>query len=187
MAELVSTEKIKDLVAKLVADEVQNYFRMSRPGFEIASGHKTNGHGVAEYCMTTDTAQGIHFYNDGQCKFVSHKSLEIRSGKKSGEDETAILLETKKTGFFSVNATARKSEKNKPETNPYVIKFLKKTNWTPDNIGVFAGKIDFPNYNFLEKYIIKVIMWITNGPTDTSKTFEFTDWEDVKKFSDKIN
>ena len=77
--------------------------------------------------------------------------------------------------------------KNKPETNPYVIKFLKKTNWTPDNIGVFAGKIDFPNYNFLEKYIIKVIMWITNGPTDTSKTFEFTDWEDVKKFSDKIN
>ena len=98
-----------------------------------------------------------------------------------------ILLETKKTGFFSVNATARKSEKNKPETNPYVIKFLKKTNWTPDNIGVFAGKIDFPNYNFLEKYIIKVIMWLTNGPTDTSKTFEFTDWEDVKKFSDKIN
>ena len=98
-----------------------------------------------------------------------------------------ILLETKKTGFFSVNATARKSEKNKPETNPYVIKFLKKTNWTPDNIGVFAGKIDFPNYNFLEKYIIKIIMWITNGPTDTSKTFEFTDWEDVKKFSDKIN
>jgi len=98
-----------------------------------------------------------------------------------------IFLETKKTGFFSVNATARKSEKNKPETNPYVIKFLKKTNWTPDNIGVFAGKIDFPNYNFLEKYIIKVIMWITNGPTDTSKTFEFTDWEDVKKFSDKIN
>jgi len=95
MAELVSTEKINDLVKKLVADEVQNYFRMSRPGFEIASGHKTNGHGVAEYCMTTDTAQGIHFYNDGQCKFVSHKSIEMRSGKKSGEDETAILLETK--------------------------------------------------------------------------------------------
>ena len=94
MAELVSTEKIKDLVAKLVADEVQNYFRMSRPGFEIASGHKTNGHGVAEYCMTTDTAQGIHFYNDGQCKFVSHKSLEIRSGKKSGEDDFAIVIQT---------------------------------------------------------------------------------------------
>ena len=96
------------------------------------------------------------------------------------------LLEKKKTVFFSVNATARKSEKNKPKTNPYIIKFLKKTNWTPDHIGVFAGMIDFPNYNFIEKYIIKLIMWITNGPTDTSKTFEFTNWEDVKKFSEEI-
>ena len=98
-----------------------------------------------------------------------------------------VLLEKKKTVFFSVNATARKSEKNKPKTNPYIIKFLKKTNWTPDHIGVFAGMIDFPNYNFIEKYIIKLIMWITNGPTDTSKTFEFTNWEDVKKFSEEIN
>ena len=98
-----------------------------------------------------------------------------------------ILLERKKTVFFSVNATARKSEKNTPNTNPYIIKFLKKTNWKPDHIGVFAGKIDFPNYNFLEKYIIKFIMWITNGPTDTTKTYEFTDWDAVKKFSREIN
>ena len=98
-----------------------------------------------------------------------------------------VLLEKKKTVFFSVNATARKSEKNTPKTNPYIIKFLKKTNWTPDHIGVFAGMIDFPNYNFIEKYIIKLIMWITNGPTDTSKTFEFTNWDDVKKFSEEIN
>ena len=98
-----------------------------------------------------------------------------------------VLLEKKKTVFFSVNATARKSEKNTPKTNPYIIKSLKKTNWTPDHIGVFAGMIDFPNYNFIEKYIIKLIMWITNGPTDTSKTFEFTNWEDVKKFSKEIN
>ena len=97
------------------------------------------------------------------------------------------LLKRKKTVFFSVNATARKSEKNTPNTNPYIIKFLKKTNWKPDHIGVFAGKIDFPNYNFLEKYIIKFIMWITNGPTDTTKTYEFTDWNAVKKFSREIN
>ncbi len=98
-----------------------------------------------------------------------------------------ILLKRKKTVFFSVNATARKSEKNQPNTNPYITKFLKKTNWKPDHIGVFAGKIDFPNYNFLEKYIIKFIMWITNGPTDTTKTYEFTDWDAVKKFSREIN
>ena len=94
MAELVSTEKINDLVKKLVADEVGNYFRMSRPGFEIASGYKTNGHGVAEYCMTTDTAQGIHFYEDGQCKMSSKKSIEIYSGDKAGDDDFSIVIQT---------------------------------------------------------------------------------------------
>jgi len=44
------------------------------------------------------------------------------------------LLESKKTAFFSVNATARKFNKNSPSTNPYIIKFLRKTNWTPDLI-----------------------------------------------------
>ena len=107
MAELVSTEKINDLVKKLVADEVQNYFRMSRPGFEIASGHRTNGHGVAEYCMTTDTAQGIHFYEDGQCKMSSKKSIEIYSGDKSGEDDFSIVIQT---SHGDVKISAKKND-----------------------------------------------------------------------------
>ncbi len=35
-------------------------------------------------------------------------------------------LELKENAFFSVNVVARKKEKNSPETNPYVIKFLDK-------------------------------------------------------------
>ena len=97
------------------------------------------------------------------------------------------LLENKKTTFFSVNVTARKIEKNKPSTNPYIKKFLTKTEWLPDKLGVFAGKIDFPNYGFIDKNIIKLIMWITNGPTDTSKSYDFTDWEEVDRFSKYID
>ena len=97
------------------------------------------------------------------------------------------LLESKRTTFFSVNVTARKIEKNKPSTNPYIKKFLKKTEWLPDKLGVFAGKIDFPNYGFIDKNIIKLIMWITNGPTDTSKSYDFTDWEEVDLFSKDID
>ena len=29
-------------------------------------------------------------------------------------------------------------------------------------------------------------MWITKGPTNTSETYEFTDWERVKNFADSI-
>ena len=96
------------------------------------------------------------------------------------------MLEQKRSAFFSVNVVARKPEKNTPETNPYMQKFLKISNWKPDKLGVFAGKVDYPKYGFFDKYIIQFIMFITKGPTDTSKSFEFTDWSKVEDFSRKL-
>ena len=97
------------------------------------------------------------------------------------------ILNKVKTAFFSVNVVARKKEKNTPSTNPYVIKFIKQTNWKPTNIGVFAGKVDYPSYKFFDKYIIRFIMWLTKGPTDVSKSYEFTNWNEVEKFGKTIN
>ncbi|MDA9643900.1 menaquinone-dependent protoporphyrinogen IX dehydrogenase [Candidatus Pelagibacter sp.] len=116
----------------------------------------------------------------------------IRYGKHSKELYKFIelnkkILEEKKSIFFSVNVVARKSEKNTPETNPYIKKFLKKSKWKPKKIGVFAGKVDYPNYNFFDKHIIKFIMFITGGPTDTSQSYEFTDWSKVDDFAKDLN
>ena len=115
----------------------------------------------------------------------------IRYGKHSKELYKFInlnknILDKKKCAFFSVNVVARKLEKNTAETNPYINKFLKISKWKPNKIGVFAGKVDYPSYNFFDKYVIKFIMFITNGPTDTSKSYEFTDWSKVDDFSEEL-
>ena len=115
----------------------------------------------------------------------------IRYGRHSNDLYKFIkfnkdVLEQKDTAFFSVNVVARKIEKSNPETNPYIKKFLKISKWKPKKIGVFAGKVDYPKYNFLDKYIIKFIMFITKGPTDTSQTYEFTDWSKVDNFAKEI-
>ena len=89
------------------------------------------------------------------------------------------ILEDKKTAFFSINLTARKSEKSTAETNPYVYKFLKKIKWEPTIKDVFAGRLDYPNLDTLNKLAILFIMIITNGPKDTSKKYELTDWKRV--------
>ena len=116
----------------------------------------------------------------------------IRYGKHNKKTYAFVkknkdLLEKKKTVFFSVNVVARKTNKNTPDTNPYVLKFLKKTKWFPDLVNVFAGKVDYPNYSFLDKFIIRLIMFITNGPTDTSFPHEFTNWQKVEEFSHQID
>ena len=116
----------------------------------------------------------------------------IRYGKHSKNlykfiSSNKETLEKKRSAFFSVNVVARKPEKNTPETNPYMKKFLKISNWKPNKLGVFAGKVNYPNYGFFDKYIIRLIMFITKGPTDTTKSFEFTDWSKVEDFAKELS
>ena len=64
-----------------------------------------------------------------------------------------------------------------------MINFLKKSIWRPKRLAVFAGKVDYPNYSFFNKLVIRFIMYLTKGPTDTSKSYEFTDWKKVEEFA----
>ena len=115
----------------------------------------------------------------------------IRYGKHKPElykfiKDNLEVLSTKKNAFFSVNVVARKPEKNTPDTNPYMQKFLELAKWSPKNLSVFAGKIDYPQYKFVDKQMIRFIMWMTKGPTDINGTFEFTDWVKVESFAKEL-
>ena len=116
----------------------------------------------------------------------------IRYGKHKPElyeyiSENCDHLIDINASFFSVNVVARKPEKNTPLTNPYVQKFLSISQWHPSLIGVFAGKIDYPRYGVLDKFMIRLIMWITKGPTNTKNVYEFTNWDDVDSFAKKLS
>ena len=95
-------------------------------------------------------------------------------------------LDSIKTAFFSVNLVARKPEKNKPDTNPYVIKFFKTIDWKPSVIEVFAGMLDYKKYKTFDRIMIQFIMWMTKGPTDKNAKIESTNWEQVKAFGQQL-
>ena len=95
-------------------------------------------------------------------------------------------LDKIKTAFFSVNLVARKSDKNLPDTNPYLIKFIEQIKWKPDVLDVFAGKLDYKAYPFFDRIMIKLIMKITKGPTKTDRPIEYTDWNRVAEFTSKV-
>lgn len=96
------------------------------------------------------------------------------------------LLESHPSAFFSVNIVARKPDKNTPETNPYCRKFLKSVAWKPALAAVFAGKLDYPRYGFIDRQMIRFIMLITKGPTDPKAVVEFTDWAQVEAFGREV-
>jgi menaquinone-dependent protoporphyrinogen oxidase len=96
------------------------------------------------------------------------------------------LLDSKPNAFFSVNVVARKPEKSTPDTNPYLRKFLKRIHWKPKHLAVFAGKIDYPSYKAFDRFVIRLIMRITKGPTAPNAVVEFTDWNQVELFGQQI-
>ena len=115
----------------------------------------------------------------------------IRYGKHSPKVYNFIrnnlkVLDNKSSAFFSVNVVARKANKNQPETNPYLVKFLSQISWKPKLLAVFAGKITYQKYTIFDRCMIRMIMWMTNGPTDPKANIEFTDWGQVNKFGELI-
>ena len=47
---------------------------------------------------------------------------------------------------------------------------------------VFAGKIDYPRYGFLDRTIIRLAMRLTGGPAGRDAVVDFTDWNRVDEF-----
>ncbi|AGH39393.1 Protoporphyrinogen oxidase [Bibersteinia trehalosi USDA-ARS-USMARC-188] len=92
------------------------------------------------------------------------------------------LLNTKKSAFFSVNLTARKANRNTPQTNVYTRKLLARIAWQPSLVEVFAGALFYPRYNWFDRTMIRFIMRITKGDTDISREYEYTDWQKVDLF-----
>jgi menaquinone-dependent protoporphyrinogen oxidase len=101
-------------------------------------------------------------------------------------NQNASILDSKSNAFFSVNVVARKPEKNTPETNPYLQRFLQQIVWQPKHLAVFAGKLNYPSYRFFDRFMIRLIMWMTKGPTDTNNIYEFTDWNRVEDFGRQV-
>lgn len=125
----------------------------------------------------------------------SHDKIVIGASIRYGKHQKVVAdfieqnkttLESKPSAFFTVNLVARKPEKCQPDTNPYIIKFLAQLDWQPSLQGVFAGKLDYQKYGFIDRNMIRFIMWMTKGPTDPKTNIEFTDWESVDQFANTV-
>ena len=70
----------------------EKFYRRRFPGFVMSSGVNTLAHGTGELMLTTDTAQCIHFYEQGNCKIGSRNSIELKTGDKATGDDLSIFI-----------------------------------------------------------------------------------------------
>ncbi len=64
--------------------------------------------------------------------------------------------------------------------------FVAQSGWHPKLIETFAGAVKYTQYNFVTRFIMKLISKREGGSTDTSHDHEYTDWETVDCFAEKF-
>ena len=85
---------------KKVVDDFEKYYRRKYPTFEITGGGPTAKHQPAEFALTTEEEQILHFYKGGVGKLASNKSFEIYSGHDA-ESPFGVTFPTKISPAFT--------------------------------------------------------------------------------------
>jgi menaquinone-dependent protoporphyrinogen oxidase len=99
----------------------------------------------------------------------------------------AVLLNAKRTAFVSVClGILQHDAKVDRALDEIVQRFLDATGWRPAQVKKIAGALLYRDYNFIKRWMMKRIVRSGGGDTDTSRNYEYTDWNDLRLFAEKF-
>ena len=91
------------------------------------------------------------------------------------------------SAFFTVcMAINSQHVKERSEARTYGDNFVKQTGWQPVMVETFAGAVKYTQYNFVTRFIMKMISKREGGSIDTAHDHEYTDWDVVARFTDEF-
>jgi menaquinone-dependent protoporphyrinogen oxidase len=64
-----------------------------------------------------------------------------------------------------------------------VDEFVASTGWRPSVVKFVAGALPYTKYGWLQRLVMKRIVAKAGGDTDTSRDYEYTDWNDLRHFA----
>lgn len=99
----------------------------------------------------------------------------------------ADTLMARPGAFVSVSLAAASSvDEELEEVAKYVEEFSEETGWWPLSVHHAAGALKYTEYDFFRRWMLKRIAAKEGGPTDTSRDYEFTDWDALDGFIDNF-
>ena len=108
------------------------------------------------------------------------------------EKELVHFLKTqnipqKKAHLFVVALTpATKDQELREKGEKEIFEVIKELPINFASETLFAGALRYSKYNWLVKMIMKKIAAKAGGDTDTSKDYEYTDWDKVKEYAERV-
>jgi len=93
-------------------------------------------------------------------------------------------LEARPSAFFSVSLSGGGPRAKPKAARRYLEVFLRQTGWNPQQTATFAGALPFSKYGAFKRLLMIVFVGLGGGDTDTSRDYEYTDWDAVERFAE---
>jgi menaquinone-dependent protoporphyrinogen oxidase len=94
------------------------------------------------------------------------------------------VLNTRPSAFVSVSgALIGPWGPGQNEARKYLAQFLEETCWMPRLSRSFPGGLPYTRYHLITRLVMKWISRRTGRPTDTTRDWDFTDWDAVDRFA----
>jgi menaquinone-dependent protoporphyrinogen oxidase len=92
----------------------------------------------------------------------------------------AAWLNRVPSAFVSVSGTAGSDP---PQAQTFIDRLLDATGWRPGLTRSFAGAVAYTKYSWAIRWWLKRISRSKGLPTDTSRDWDYTDWDEVDRFA----
>ena len=99
----------------------------------------------------------------------------------------AQALHGRPTAFVSVClAIVKPTPEVLRDLTSIMNRFFEATGWTPKETKSVAGALPYSKYGWLKRRMMRRIVAKAKGDTDMSRDYEYTDWEDLRRFAEQF-
>lgn len=96
----------------------------------------------------------------------------------------AAALAAIPTAFLSVClAVVERRPEARRAAEEIMARFFRQSGWQPTEAKLVAGALLYTRYGWLKRLVMRRIVAKAGGETDTSRDYEYTDWDDLREFA----
>lgn len=141
-----------------------------------AAGHAAEVRDLDESGGALDRCQAVIV--GGAIRYGHHSPALEKFVRRHRERLAAVP-----NAFFSVCLSAGGPGAKPAEARRYLDEFRRRTGWEPAALASFGGALRYLEYNFFIRFMMRMIVGMAGGNTDTRANYEYTDWPAVERFA----
>jgi menaquinone-dependent protoporphyrinogen oxidase len=161
----------------------------------------TNGHTrkIAEFLRETFQTEGcrVDVVDSADATFAvmpdEYEAVVVAASIHMGDYQRPVerwvrqhgaSLSARPSAFLSVClAVVEQRPEARADAERIMRLFLERCGWRPAESRLVAGAVLFTKYGWLTRFAMKRIVKKAGGETDTSRDYEYTDWDELRAFA----